>query len=212
MATRLGATTAQTEPVFLGGRVYGCFREGRRGSPDYSREVPFGFLQHKPGASFDEARLLQAEKVIKGYRGDVEAYIASMYDVPPKEKRRRYRQYLSFVAAQSGAGNCDAMSTYAFMRFVGTAPHTFTVELAVFDEEKTGLDHVFLVLGRPPNTPQELCSQWTDETIILDAWLNQILVLGKMIDEWKKVFGLESNRFTAKILFDLESFMAIDTP
>ena len=139
-----------------------------------------------------------------------EYHIKKSY-ITSSERRRVVRQILAEQSSRRGAGNCEEMSTYAFLQIEEEIlsthdPGIIQNELMYVGHPKE-IEHVFVVLNRPPNS-NEHWQSWGSGAIILDPWINRVFFASDFFNVWKcfNPFGYNPNTWEVYTQFNRTSF------
>ncbi len=139
--------------------------------------------------NFKEIQLKELKKQLpKGINtvGGLSNYFHELKKTTPAKKQHKDGSSFTVLngieskakrAVQFGIGNCDEKGSVAFVLLI-QYPQTHAdirVELVnVYGEP----DHCYLLINRDPSTIHTDMSSWNSDTIILDPWMKETLVIG----------------------------------
>lgn len=110
----------------------------------------------------------------------------------------RLRFVLAEKAAEVGAGNCGELTPYAFLQLV-FSDYPGKIEYVAFK----GGEHEFIVLNRSDHSKIDDWKTWTEESVILDPWLNKVYTANEFASIWRdNPWNIPINHLKTKILFN----------
>lgn len=145
-----------------------------------------GLFQQKPRARAVDALLLEDlsdakwTQLMKN-RQSIDKLIRNSDGLPMFRRRQMVRLKLATLSANSGIGNCEEMSTYAFCQMLARYP-SVNAEFIVFCKPN---DHAFIMIGRPPSTDINDWANFGDEVMIIDPWIGEAFPANQLSQFWK---------------------------
>lgn len=157
-------------------------------------------------ALLDEPISMTKLRTLNFNRRCVAQYINRTPNDPLKARRRNVRTLISQLSSRSGTGNCEEMSTYAFLQLLKLYPNINT-EVMQFVQG----DHMFIVINRDPRTVAANWHTWNDTAVIIDPWLGLSFEATDFGKIWtRNCLNIPITAIALKMRFDTNDYLASD--
>jgi hypothetical protein len=146
-----------------------------------------------------------SNQIIAKNREKISALIEKHKEEPSLIKRQLVRINLAVYSESSGAGNCEELATYAFLKVEEEYPNK-NAEFMVFEYP---IDHAFIVIGRDQKTNVSNRKSWNKESVFIVPWLGHCFSVSEFEKTWENnQFNCPAHKLVVARKFDINEFFS----